>query len=154
MHNSPSDPLDSESRLVDFAWRQVAAIPVGGFKPSSGAPGGLIDGPILPPDSFTGYRILREIHRGGQGVVFEALQESTDRTVAIKVLKRGPFADSAELARFEREVHVLSRLNHPNIVTIHDRGSSAGHAFLVMDYVAGRTFDQYLLETKEASKNA
>lgn len=146
----PDDPLDSDSRLVDIAWQQVAAIPLGSFRPSSGAHSGLNDGTVLPPDSFTGYRILREIHRGGQGIVYEAIQQSTDRTVAIKVLKRGPFADTAELARFDREVHVLSRLNHPNIVTIHDRGSSAGHAFLVMDYVAGRTLDQYLFDTKDS----
>lgn len=91
-----------------------------------------------------GYRILSEIHRGGQGVVYQAIQESTQRKMAIKVLKEGPFADRIELARFEREVDVLSRLNHPHIVAIHDRGLVAGHAYYVMDYVAGEPLDAHV----------
>src|ERR1043166_4110828 len=141
--NSADRSIDSDSRLVDLAWRQIATIQ--SSEPASSAVAvDQLHNLYLAPDSFAGYRILREIHRGGQGIVYEAIQESTDRTVAIKVLKQGPFADRAELARFEREVHVLSRLNHPNIVTIHDRGSSGGHAYLVMDYVHGRALDQYL----------
>ncbi len=140
---------DSDSHLVDAAWLQFAAIDRDGPSSLDFVANEASRDLSMSPDSFAGYRIIREIHRGGQGIVFEAIQESTNRTVAIKVLKRGPFADTAELARFEREVHVLSRLNHPNIVTIHDRGSSAGHAYLVMDYIAGRTLEQYLLDTRD-----
>jgi tetratricopeptide (TPR) repeat protein len=94
--------------------------------------------------NLPGYRLLGEIHRGGQGVVYQALQESTRRKVAIKVLKHGPFADRTELARFDREVDVLSRLNHPHIVAIHDRGLSSGHAYYVMDYIPGRPLDAHV----------
>ncbi len=49
-----------------------------------------------PPDSFTGYKITREIHRGGQGVVYMAIQQSTIRKVALKVMKEGPCAEPAQ----------------------------------------------------------
>lgn len=91
-----------------------------------------------------GYTVTREISRGGQGLVFEALQESTRRTVAIKVLRQGHFAEAGERARFEREVQVLGQLKHPNIVTIHDSGTAAGHAYYVMDYIAGQALDEFV----------
>jgi len=102
----------------------------------------------LAPDSIVGYRIVRELHRGGQGVVYEAFQESTRRKVAIKVMKEGPFAGAADEARFDREVQVLGQLNHPNIVTIHDSGSSAGHHYFVMDYVPGQSLDAYMASAR------
>ena len=102
----------------------------------------------LAPDSIVGYRIVRELHRGGQGVVYEAFQESTRRKVAIKVMKEGPFAGAADEARFDREVQVLGQLNHPNIVTIHDSGSSVGHHYFVMDYVPGQPLDAYMASVR------
>jgi tRNA A-37 threonylcarbamoyl transferase component Bud32 len=99
------------------------------------------------PDSFTGYLITREIHRGGQGVVYQALQQSTQRKVAIKVLKEGPFASPIDRARFEREAQVLAQIRHPNIVAIHDRGQAGGHYFLVMDYISGQPLDVYMAST-------
>lgn len=108
--------------------------------PSSGK--SAFSGP--PPDSFAGYQILKEIHHGGQGVVYQAVQKSTNRKVAIKVMKEGPFAGSADRARFDREVQVLGQLNHPSIVTIHDTGVAAGSHFFVMDYVRGQPLDVYM----------
>ncbi|MCP5115358.1 MAG: hypothetical protein GY953_31400, partial [bacterium] len=63
----------------------------------------------LPPDAgptdfLPGYEILEEIHRGGQGVVYRALQQATRRTVAVKVLLGGALSGPREIARFEREV--------------------------------------------------
>lgn len=99
----------------------------------------------LASDVFTGYDIIDEIHRGGQGVVYRALHRSTNRTVALKVMREGAFAGPRELARFEREIDVLSRLEHPNIVRIHDRGVTAGGSFYyVMDYIDGPTIDQFV----------
>src|SRR5437588_12324480 len=71
---------------------------------------------LQPFTLLPGYEIGPEIHRGGQGVVYRAVQRSTGRTVAIKVMREGPFAGPRDRARFEREVHILGRLNHPNIV--------------------------------------
>lgn len=95
-------------------------------------------------DSFPGYEVLRELHRGGQGVVYQAIQKSTKRLVAIKVIKEGPFADTYDRMRFEREVQVLSSLKHANIVSIHDSGVVSGLGYFVMDYIAGQPLDRYV----------
>ncbi len=98
------------------------------------------------PFEIPGYQIVREVHRGGQGVVYLAVQQSTRREVAIKVMKHGPLADPADRLRFQREVQVLAQLSHPNIVTIHDSGSAAGQSYIVMDFVDGRPLDAYLAD--------
>lgn len=103
-----------------------------------GAPGGQIPG----------YRILRELHRGGQGVVYLAVQEGTRREVAIKVMLHGGFAGPHDKVRFEREIQVLAQLNNPNIVAIHDSGQAGEHVFYVMDYVAGPTLDDFVDSTR------
>ena len=125
----------AERALIDSAWAQFEAL-VARHRPH----------PTETRRSFAlpGFRVLREIHRGGQGVVYQAIQESTQRKVAIKVLKEGPFADDSELARFDREVEILSRLNHPHIVSMYDRGLIAGHAYYVMDYIPGRSLDAHV----------
>ncbi len=96
------------------------------------------------PLEIPGYEILREIHRGGQGVVFLAEQRATRRAVAIKVMRQGPFATRADRKRFDREIATLSRLNHPNIVAVHDAGTVAGFQYFVMNYVDGEPLDAAL----------
>ncbi len=107
----------------------------------------------LPPrDAFPGYEILHEIHRGGQGVVYLAIQHAAKRKVAVKVLHAGPFIGAAGRTRFEREVQVLGQLSHPNIVGIHDSGTTAdGSVFYVMDYVAGDSLEAYLFKRERRS---
>lgn len=94
--------------------------------------------------ALPGYEFVNEIHRGGQGVVYLALQKSTHRKVAIKVMKEGPFAGADDRARFEREVRILARLKHPNIVAIHDSGRAAGCDYFIMDYVEGESLADFL----------
>src|SRR5690606_32480264 len=79
--------------------------------------------------------------RGGQGVVFKARKDSTGRTVAVKIMREGPFAGRQDKARFDREVAILAMLDHPNIVTIHDTGVCASGFYYVMDYIDGQTLD-------------
>ncbi|MCG8406479.1 MAG: serine/threonine-protein kinase [Phycisphaerales bacterium] len=93
-----------------------------------------------------GYEISGEIHRGGQGMVFKSIQPTTRRNVAIKVMREGPFAGPQDRARFEREVQILGQLKHPNIVTILDSGSSAGHFYFIMDYIQGLPLDDYVVK--------
>src|SRR5258708_5450196 len=64
------------------------------------------------------YRILREIGRGGMGVVYEAEQESLGRRVAVKVLSSGALSDPQQVRRFEREARAAARLHHTNIVPV------------------------------------
>lgn len=94
--------------------------------------------------SIPGYQLLKEIHRGGQGVVYLAVQEATRRKVAVKVMREGPFAGDHDRARFEREVQVLAQLRDPHIVTVHDSGSNDGCFYFVMDYIAGLPLDQHV----------
>jgi tRNA A-37 threonylcarbamoyl transferase component Bud32 len=102
-------------------------------------------GPAGLRDSVPGYRIERKLSEGGQGVVYLAVQTSTRRKVALKMMRAGAFASRSDRARFEREVQVLGRLSHPNIVAIHDSGTAAAGHYIVMDYIAGRPLDQYML---------
>ncbi|MGE0481950.1 MAG: tetratricopeptide repeat protein [Phycisphaerae bacterium] len=98
----------------------------------------------LNADSLTGYELLRERHRGGQGVVYEALQRATKRKVAIKVLYDSPLTGGTGRRRFEREIEILSQLRHPHIVTVHDSGEAAGRFYYVMDLVQGVPLDRWV----------
>lgn len=105
----------------------------------------LSGGPSLPaPDAIPGYEIVREIHRGGQGVVYEAIQESTGRAVAVKVLLEGQFAGERAKWRFEREVRLIAALRHRSIVVIHDSGITHGKYYFAMDYVRGQPLDTHV----------
>jgi tRNA A-37 threonylcarbamoyl transferase component Bud32 len=97
-----------------------------------------------PPDTIPGYHITRKLSEGGQGIVYQAIQQSTRRKVAIKMMRGGAFAGTSDRMRFEREVQVLARLSHPNIITIYDSGEVTGGHYFVMDYVEGRPLDRHL----------
>ena len=112
--------------------------------PSSPSPEGRRSESATLPRAIEGYEIIREIHRGGQGVVYEAIQQATRRRVALKVMLGGPFAGEASKRRFEREIELAAGLRHPNIVTIHDSGISSGNYYFSMDYVDGVRLDEYL----------
>ena len=89
------------------------------------------------------YRIIDKIGEGGMGTVFLASQEPIDRQVAIKVLHHSLTSDDVAVRRFEREARVISRMRHPNTVTIYDFGrTQAGELFLVMEFLEGQTVAQ------------
>ena len=100
--------------------------------------------PLAGPTAFPGCDVIREVHRGGQGVVYEAVQRSTKRTVAIKILHQRILANPRTRARFEREVQLLGQFRHPNIVAIHDSGTTDERFYYVMDYIAGQPLDRFL----------
>lgn len=88
------------------------------------------------------YRILREIGRGGMGIVFEAEQESLARRVAIKVLPRHALLDEEHLKRFERETRIAANLHHTNIVPVFGVGEQDGFHYFVMQYIEGVSLDR------------
>ena len=98
----------------------------------------------LPSSAFPGYKIFSRIKRGGQGVVYAALEVTTGRQVAIKVLRSGPFRGQTARLRFEREIKILAQLNHPHIVAIHASGIVDDNPYYIMDFVSGATLDEYL----------
>ncbi len=105
---------------------------------------------ILPSSlpEIDGYELIAEIGRGGMGVVYQALQITTQRMVAVKVMLTGPFASPAARLRFAREVQLAARMDHPGIVRILESGTVSGQPYYAMDYVDGIRLDQYLARTK------
>jgi len=94
-----------------------------------------------------GYVLQREISRGGQAIIFSAIKKSTGRKVAIKFFPGGTYATRKEKVRMDREVRVLAALDHPNIVSVIDRGQTDdGSTYFVLEYVHGKTLAEYIDE--------
>jgi serine/threonine protein kinase len=87
--------------------------------------------------AFPQLEILELIGQGGLGFVFKARQPKLERLVALKILPQALAADPAFAERFTREGRALARLNHPNIVAIHDFGQAGGFFDLLMEFVDG-----------------
>src|ERR1700693_1498796 len=90
------------------------------------------------------YEVLGPLGAGGMGEVYRARDERLSRSVALKVLPGEISADRSRLERFEKEARAASSLNHPNIVTIYDIGSSESVAYIAMELVEGRTLRDLL----------
>ena len=88
-----------------------------------------------------GYHVIDCIGRGGMGSVYEAYQQSTGRRVAVKFMLAPLESSETSRRRFEREVELVARLEHPNIVSIVDSGIHAGQYYFVMEFVEGQTLE-------------
>jgi WD40 repeat protein/serine/threonine protein kinase len=95
------------------------------------------------------YRIVREIGRGGMGVVYEAVQESLGRHVALKVLPARLDAEPQFLERFRREARAAAGLHHTNIVPVFGVGEHHGTHFYAMQFIQGRGLDSVLKEVRQ-----
>jgi hypothetical protein len=94
--------------------------------------------------NIPGYEILGELGRGGMGIVYKGRQESLSRLVALKMILTGPHAGPDELARFRVEAEAVARLQHPNIVQIHEVSEHGGQPFLCLEFVDGGGLDRKL----------
>jgi hypothetical protein len=96
--------------------------------------------PSLPKDAKLGeFRVVREIGRGGMGIVYEAVQEPLARRVALKVLPAALSIDERRALRFLREARAAARLYHPGIVPVHASGSADGMLFFAMELIEGES---------------
>jgi serine/threonine protein kinase/tetratricopeptide (TPR) repeat protein len=93
---------------------------------------------------LTDYRILRELGRGGMGIVYEAQQISLGRRVALKILPSAATLDEKALVRFKNEARAAASLDYPNIVPIHAVGAERGVYFYVMSLIEGRTLAEVI----------
>jgi serine/threonine protein kinase len=94
----------------------------------------------LPPDAprkLGDYELIEEIARGGMGIVYKAWQPGLERFVAVKTIRSGLLATTADVERFQREAKAAAKLRHPNIIAIHEIGEQDGQHYFAMDYVPG-----------------
>jgi WD40 repeat protein/serine/threonine protein kinase len=131
--------------------RREASASVG--RPARGAarPGAVeaVVGPLPALARLGDFRILREIGRGGMGVVYEAEQVSLGRHVALKVLPQKLLLDAQTKQRFEREARSAARLHHTNIVPVFAVGEQDGMPYYVMQFIQGLGLDEVLEELKQ-----
>lgn len=112
---------------------------LGKTNPSSPGPNGELSCADRGTQPFGDYELIEEIAHGGMGVVYRARQLALERIVALKMLLFGKFASEQFVNRFRVEAQAVARLQHPNIVAIHEVGQHGGQHFFTMDYVEGKT---------------
>jgi tetratricopeptide (TPR) repeat protein/tRNA A-37 threonylcarbamoyl transferase component Bud32 len=113
-------------------------------------------GEVPPPPSLKrlgDFELLRELGRGGMGVVYEARQVSLKRRVALKVLPPAMGLTPQARQRFEREAQAAAKLHHTNIVPVHAIGDHDGHHFYAMDLIEGQSLDHVLRDVADAGSN-
>ena len=98
--------------------------------------------------AIDGFRIIREVGRGGMGVVYEAEEERLGRRVALKVLSASAHMEPKHVLRFERKARAAARLQHSNIVPVFGSGQANGHHYYFMQFIEGRGFDAVVRELR------
>ena len=136
----PESPAPREVRPTESAPLRPAELSPddqrGASTPGSGEnPGTVLD--LRRLHQLGPYRVLRMVRAGGMGVVYEAWHDRLQRRVALKTLRPDWMQDSLMVARFQREMAAVGRLDHPNIVRASDAGEHGGCPFLVMDFIDG-----------------
>jgi serine/threonine-protein kinase len=104
--------------------------------------------------TVAGYQILGELGRGGMGVVYKALQRGLHRLVALKMILAGHHADDKQRARFHTEAEAVARLQHPNIVQIHEVGEHEGLPYFSLEFVDGEPLDKKIAGIPQAPRLA
>lgn len=92
------------------------------------------------------FTLLRELGRGGMGIVYVAYDETLDRRVALKLLYDLPASDPQAQTRLLHEAQAMARLNHPNIAAVYEAGTHEGRVFVAMEFIHGKPLDAWLRE--------
>jgi hypothetical protein len=128
-------------------------IAVGGQGRSESAAGIVVDRKAALGDDggdmLGDFRLLREIGRGGMGIVYEAYQTSLRRKVALKVLTAAGALDPRQIQRFQVEVQAAAALHHPNIVAVYSVGCDRGVHHYAMELIEGRSLVDLIAEMRE-----
>jgi serine/threonine protein kinase len=106
------------------------------------------------PQQLGDYEILGEVGRGGMGIVFEAIQQSLGRRVAVKLLARQALVNDKHLQRFQREARTAARLHHSNIVPVLGVGEHDGYHYYVMQFIEGVGLDEVLAQLRISQQNS
>ena len=113
-----------------------------------------LGGNRVPALRVAGYEVLKELGRGGGGVVYLARHRGLDRLVALKMIQSPAQACPRQLARFRGEAEVLAKLQHPNIVQIFEVGEHEGRPFLALEYLSGGGLDRRLRGSPQPPRQA
>src|SRR5262249_44000509 len=106
----------------------------------------------MPPGTPLGdFRLVREVGRGGMGVVYEAEQISLGRRVALKVLPLAAALDGRQLQRFHNEARAAAGLHHSNIVPVYGVGCERGVHYYAMQFIDGRTLAEFIAQQRGAA---
>src|SRR5205807_4943621 len=97
------------------------------------------------------FRMLREVGRGGMGIVYEAEQISLGRRVALKVLPFAATLDPRQLQRFKNEAQAAAQLQHPHIVPVYFVGNERGVHYYAMQYIEGQSLAQVIEELRRVA---
>jgi serine/threonine protein kinase len=134
-------PPDAPSGLCpECLMKQAFATATGGPVPNAGQPPAI----EIIAHAFPNLEILELLGAGGMGAVYKARQKHLDRFVALKIMLPEMAKDAGFAERFTREARTLAKLNHPNLVTIHDFGESNGLFYFIMEFVDGVNLRQLI----------
>ena len=136
----PADSLDQEpqcKRMLQLLGKpEVAGLRERSIEPTSAMPG-----------NFRDYQLLQKLGEGGMGAVYKARHTRLNKLVAIKFLSPGMAAQSQYVARFQREMSAVGKLDHPHIVRATDAGQAEGRQFLVMEFLDGLNLSEVVAHT-------